>query len=124
MADVTSRGKADSVTSRHKGEEVNDEVQYAWQDAPAKLSNNLGQDTKIAEKEEEKLVKEGLTEEFHGKSDDFTRFGTLGELSQRGMGSWTGEQPMFAYIVAVLLWIGQTMLATRLAFQDGVRTRR
>ena len=54
------------------------EVQYAWQDDPAKLSNNLGQAIKIAENEEKKLIKEGLTEEFNEKFDEFKRLGTLG----------------------------------------------
>ena len=46
---------------------MNVKVQYAWQDDPAKLSNNLEQDAKIAEKEEVKLDSEGPTEEFNGK---------------------------------------------------------
>ena len=74
----------------NKGEEVTVEVQYAWQDNPAKLSNNLGQAVKIAENEKEKLVKERLTEEFHEKSDEFTRLGTLRELYQHEMDSWVG----------------------------------
>ena len=46
-ADLTSQGKADSVMSRgYKGEEVNLEVQYTWQEDPAKLSNNLEQNVK------------------------------------------------------------------------------
>ena len=51
-ARLMCQGKADSVTSRgYKGQEVNVEVQYAGQDDPAKLSNNLGRDIKSAEKE-------------------------------------------------------------------------
>ena len=30
----------------------------------------------------------------------------------------TGDQTMFAYIIAKLLWIKQTVPATRLAFKD------
>ena len=56
------------------------EVQYAWQDDPAKLSNNLGQAIKIAENEEKKLIKEGLTEEFNEKFDKFIKLGTQEEL--------------------------------------------
>ena len=77
---ATSQSKAD-VTSRHKGEEENVEVQYAGQDDTAKLSNNLGRDIKIAEKEEEILVKEGLIEEFYGQFNKFTRLATQRELS-------------------------------------------
>ena len=63
-------------------------MQYAGQDDTAKLSNILGRDIKIAKKEEEILVKEGLTEEFHGKFYEFTRLGTLRELYQQEMDSW------------------------------------
>ena len=66
------------------------EVQYAWQDDPAKLSNNLGQAIKIAENEEKKLLKEGLTEEFNEKFDEFIKLGTLEELSQHEMDTWGG----------------------------------
>ena len=66
------------------------EVQYAWQNDPAKLSNNLGQAVKIAENEEKKLAREGLTEEFNDKFDEFIKLGTLEELSQHEMDSWAG----------------------------------
>ena len=66
------------------------EVQYAWQDDPAKLSNNLGQAVKIAENEEKKLAREGLTKEFNDKFDEFIKLGTLEELSQHEMDSWAG----------------------------------
>ena len=66
------------------------EVQYAWQDDPAKLSDNLGQVIKIAESEEKKLAKEGLTEEFNEKFEEFIKLGTLEELSQHEMDSWVG----------------------------------
>ena len=65
-------------------------MQYAWQDDPAKLSNNLGQAIKIAENEEKKLLKEGLTEEFYEKFDEFIKLGTLEELSQYEMDTWGG----------------------------------
>ena len=66
------------------------EVQYAWQDDPAKLSNNLGQAIKIAENEEKKIIKEGLTEEFNEKFDEFIKLGTLEELSQHEIDNWGG----------------------------------
>ena len=46
-------------------------------------------DKQVAEKEEEKLVTEGLTEEFH-EIDEFTRLGTLRELSRHEIDSWVG----------------------------------
>ena len=66
------------------------EVQYAWQDDPAKLSNNLRQAVKIAESEERKLAKESLTEEFNEKFEEFIKLGTIEELSQHEMDSWVG----------------------------------
>ena len=65
-------------------------MQYAWQDDPAKLSNNLGQAIKIAENEEKKLIKEGLTEEFNEKFDEFIKLRTLEELSQHEIDNWGG----------------------------------
>ena len=62
---ATFQSKADVTSRGYKGVEVNVEVQYVGQDDLAELSNNLGRDVKIAEKEEEELVTEELTEEFY-----------------------------------------------------------
>ena len=75
---------------RHNKEKGHFEVQYAWLDDPAKLSDNSGQAIRIAESEEKKLAKEGLTEEFNQKFDEFIKLGTLEELSQHEMDSWEG----------------------------------
>ena len=65
-------------------------MQYGWRDDPAKLSNNLGQAIKIAEDKEKKLIKEGLTEEFNEKFDEFIKLGTPIELSQHEIDNWGG----------------------------------
>ena len=62
---ATFQSKAEVTCRCYKRGEVNVETQYAWQDDPAKLSNNLEQDAKIAEKEEAELAPEELIEEFH-----------------------------------------------------------
>ena len=59
-------------------------------DDPSKLSDNFGQAVKIAEREEKKLAKEGLTEEFNQKFDEFIMLVTLEEVSQHEMDSWAG----------------------------------
>ena len=68
------------------------EVDYPFIDDPAKLSNNFGQAIKIAESEEKKLLREGLTDEFNQKFDEFLELGTIAEVSQAEMDSWTGPE--------------------------------
>ena len=46
--DVITQHNTDVTSQGYKGEEVNAEVQYARQDDPGKLSNNLGRNVKIA----------------------------------------------------------------------------
>ena len=50
-------------------------------DDPAKLYNKVGQAIKIAENEERKLFKEGLTNEFNDKFEGFLRLRTIREIS-------------------------------------------
>ena len=66
------------------------DISYAWIDDPAKLSNNIGQAIKIAENEEKKLAREGLTEEFNDKFEEFIKLGTLREIRQQERDSWVG----------------------------------
>ena len=75
---------------KHNSELDRFEVEYAFIDDPAKLSDNIGQVIKIAEAEERKLIKEGLVEEFNEKFEEFIELGTLREISQMEMDQWTG----------------------------------
>ena len=66
------------------------DVAYAWVDDPAKLYHNIRQAIRIAENEERKLAKEGLTGEFNEKFAEFLKLGTIREISQQEMDSWEG----------------------------------
>ena len=77
-------------TFSHVWEKGSFEVQYAWQDDPAKLSDNFGQAVRITESEKKKLAKEGLTKEFNEKSEEFITLGILEELSQHELDSCDG----------------------------------
>ena len=65
------------------------EVEYAFIDDPAKLSDNIGQVIRIAEAEEKKLIRDGLVEEFNEKFEEFIELGTMREISQMEMDQWT-----------------------------------
>ena len=66
------------------------EVEYAFIDEPSKLSNNLGQVISIAQSEEKKLVREGLTEEFNAKFNEMIELGTLSEITGSEINMWDG----------------------------------
>ena len=57
-----------------------------------KLSKEVEMIQQHTKKVEVKLVTEVLTGEFHGKFNEFTRLGTLRELSQREVESWVGPR--------------------------------
>jgi hypothetical protein len=65
-------------------------VQYPFIDDPRKLSNNYRQVVKIAESEEKKLAKEGLTEEANRLFDKMIDVGAVGELTQAEQDLWDG----------------------------------
>ena len=65
-------------------------VEYAFSENPAILSNNKGQVIKIAEREEKKLTKEGLTVEFNNEFDKMISKGALIELSEEDCQMWRG----------------------------------
>ena len=66
------------------------DVAYAWVNNPAKLHKKVRKAIKIAENKERKLLKEGLTQEFNNKFEEFLRLGTIREISQKEMGYWEG----------------------------------
>ena len=82
-----------SLHLSHVWEKGSLEVQYAWQDDPAKLSDNFGQAVRFTESEKRKLAKEGLTKEFNEKSEEFIMLGILEELSQHELDSCAGPSP-------------------------------
>ena len=65
-------------------------VTYPFTEDPSILSNNFHQAAKIPEREEKKLVKENLLEEFNKEFDKMIAFGALVELSREEMNSWKG----------------------------------
>ena len=67
------------------------EIKYAFIDDPNRLSNNIGQVIRIAESEEKKLLREGLTAEFNTKFDEMVNLGTIGEITQMEMDLWSGQ---------------------------------
>ena len=68
------------------------EVNYPFIDDPGKLSDNFFQAIRIAEREEHKLRKEGLTEEFNDKFQEMLNLGTIAEVSQLEMDNWCGPK--------------------------------
>ena len=75
---------------KHNKERGHFDVAYAWVDDPAKLHDNIGQAIQIAEHEEKKLAREGLTKEFNEKFEEFLNLGTIREISQLEMDTWKG----------------------------------
>ena len=65
-------------------------VQYPFLEDPSILTNNIHQAIKIAEREEKKLFKEGLMDNFNTEFAKMISFGALVELSKDDKDSWTG----------------------------------
>ena len=65
-------------------------VDYPFIDDPRKLSNNYRQVVKIAESEERKLAKEGLTEEANKLFNKMIDVGAVSEMSQAELDMWDG----------------------------------
>ena len=65
-------------------------VKYAFTEDPSILANNICQVIKIAEREEKKLQKEGLTEAFNKEFNKMIDLGALEELNKEEMLSWKG----------------------------------
>ena len=65
-------------------------VQYSFTEDPSILTNNVHQAIKIAEREEKKLEKEGLTEAFNEEFNKMIKLGALGELTEEEMITWKG----------------------------------
>ena len=65
-------------------------VKYVFLEDPSRLSENLHQAVKIAEREERKLLKEGLMDDFNAKLLEMISYGALIELSNNERSSWTG----------------------------------
>ena len=62
--------------------------QYEYQ--PSILSNNLHQAVKIAEREEKKLVKENLLDDFNAEFEKMVKNGWLREITQNDRDIWSG----------------------------------
>ena len=67
-------------------------VQYPFLDDPRTLSSNRGQVIKIAEREERKLLKEGLLAQFNAEFDKMVESGVIVELSEDEMRIWEGPE--------------------------------
>ena len=65
-------------------------VKYPFLEDPSILSNNVRQAVKIAEREERKLNKEHLMDEFNEEFEKMISHGALVELSPDRMESWAG----------------------------------
>ena len=65
-------------------------VEYPFTEDPSILTNNFWQAVKIGEREEKKLEKEQLTDNFNQEFDRMIAYGALVELTEDGMNSWTG----------------------------------
>ena len=65
-------------------------VEYPFLEDPSVLTNNFNIVSKIAMREEKKLVKEGLLNEFNAEFDKMIRHGALVELSEDCMNAWRG----------------------------------
>ena len=65
-------------------------VQYPFTDDPHVLKSNRGQVTKIAERLEKKLLKEGRLAHFNREFEKMVSGGALVELSQAEMDNWNG----------------------------------
>ena len=65
-------------------------VEYPFMEDPMVLSKNIGQVTKIAEREEKKLERDGLIECFNHEFDKMINQGALVELSNEDMQFWKG----------------------------------
>ena len=68
-------------------------VQYPFSDDLHILPNNRGQVTKIAERLEKKLLKQGKLEQFNSEFDKMLEGKAIVELSQEEMDSWNGAVP-------------------------------
>ena len=65
-------------------------VKYPFLEDPSILSNNVHQAIKIGEREERKLFKEGLMDDFNTEFNKMISCGALVKLSKGDMESWTG----------------------------------
>ena len=65
-------------------------VSYPWIDNPAKLGNNFHQVAKMAEREEDNLERDGLTEEGNAVFQKMVDYGALRELPQLERDHWSG----------------------------------
>ena len=65
-------------------------VKYPFLEDPSILTNNINQVTKIALREEKKLVREGLLDAFNNEFDNMIRHGALVELTKESMAAGTG----------------------------------
>ena len=65
-------------------------VKHAFTEDPSILSNNINQVVKIAEREERKLHKEGLTTSFNQEFDKLLMNNVLQELTEDEMAAWAG----------------------------------
>ena len=81
-----------SLQDQYEHEEASQgfKVQYSFTEDPSILTNNIHQAIKIAEREEMKLEKEGLTEAFNEEFNKMIKLGALGELTEEEMISWKG----------------------------------
>ena len=65
-------------------------VEYPFLEDPSVLTNNFTLVSKIAMREEKKLVKEGLLDAFNAEFDKMVQHGALVELSEECMNAWRG----------------------------------
>ena len=65
-------------------------VQYPFIDDPRKLSNNYGQVVRIAESEEKRLAKQGLTDVANKLFDKMIDVGAVAEMTQAELDLWDG----------------------------------
>ena len=65
-------------------------VQYPFLDDPNTLPSNRGQVLKIAEREERKLMKENLLEQFNTEFDKMLENDVIAEISEKEMNMWDG----------------------------------
>ena len=65
-------------------------VSYPFTEDPSILPNNRAQVTKIAERTERKLLKDGLMDNFNAEFDKLLAVGALVEITESEMNTWDG----------------------------------
>ena len=99
--DCTYRGHQMSLREQYEYQVMQDnvtydnvekvfKVKYPFTEDPSILTNNFWQVVKIGEREEIKLAKEQLTDEFNGEFERMIEYGALVELGEDDINAWTG----------------------------------